>query len=145
MYNSCKTGGCPGCPLLNFYTRCSTSWGLFLIYNHRPVPQRNDSCGNPLNTFRLIPMPTNPESDSSYGIGNISYCICDIEIIKNLVIATEMPENEGTSVTNMAEYLATQVCQEFGINPKHLIWIEHYPQRREWAEYPKIYREFQPQ
>ena len=68
-----------------------------------------------------------------------SYCICDIEIIKNLVIATEMPENEGTSITNMAEHLATQVCQEFDIDPKNLIWIEHYPQRCERKESPESY------
>ena len=68
-----------------------------------------------------------------------SYCICDIEIIKNLVIVTEMPENEGTSITNMAEHLATQVCQEFDIDPKTLIWIEHYPQRGEWKQYPESY------
>ena len=42
-----------------------------------------------------------------------------------------MPENEGTSVTNMAEQLATQICQEFDIEPKHLIWIEHYPDRQD--------------
>ena len=65
-------------------------------------------------------------------------CICDLEIIKNLVIASEMPENEGTSITNFAEQLATLVCQEFEIEPKHLIWIEHYPERdgvsRKYAE-----------
>ena len=54
---------------------------------------------------------------------------CELQIINNLVIATEIPENEGTSVTNMAEHLATMVCQTFGIEPKHLIWIEHYPER----------------
>ena len=68
-----------------------------------------------------------------------SYSICDLEIIKNLVIATEIPENEGTSITNIAEHLATQVCQEFDIDPKHLIWIEHYPQRGERKEYPESY------
>ena len=65
-------------------------------------------------------------------------CICDLEIIRNLVIASEMPENEGTSVTNFAEQLATLVCQEFEIAPEHLIWIEHYPERdgvsRKYAE-----------
>ena len=56
-------------------------------------------------------------------------CICNLEIIKNLVIATELNENEGTSITNMAEHLATLICQEFEIEPKHLIWVEHYPTR----------------
>ena len=68
-------------------------------------------------------------------------CICDLEITKNLVIVSEMPENEGTSVTNFAEQLATQVCREFEIQPKHLIWVEHYPERGDWKElgYPESY------
>ena len=68
-------------------------------------------------------------------------CICDLEIIKNLVIVSEMPENEGTSVTNFAEQLATLVCQEFEIAPEHLIWIEYYPERNidGWKEYPESY------
>ena len=50
---------------------------------------------------------------------------CKLEIIENLVIATEIPENEGTSITSLAAQLATRVCQEFAIMPSHLIWIEH--------------------
>ena len=64
---------------------------------------------------------------------------CDLEIIRNLVIATEAPENEGTSITNMAEQLATLICQEFSIEPKHLIWIEHYPERGDFRDYPESY------
>ena len=52
---------------------------------------------------------------------------CEIEILNNLVIATEIDSNEGTSITNMAAHLATQVCKDFGIQPDTLIWIEHYP------------------
>ena len=34
---------------------------------------------------------------------------CTLEIYGNLVIATEADDNEGTSITNMAEHLATRV------------------------------------
>lgn len=44
----------------------------------------------------------------------------------NKIIATEAPDNEGTSITNMAEEIADQVCVHFGIALKDLIWIEHY-------------------
>ena len=54
---------------------------------------------------------------------------CTLEIVGNLVIAAEADDNPGTSVTNMAEDLATLVCAEFDINPDQLIWIEHYPDR----------------
>ena len=66
-------------------------------------------------------------------------CICELEIIDTLVIVSEMPENEGTSVTNFAEQLATLVCQEFKIEPKHLIWIEHYPERGDFRDFPESY------
>ena len=53
--------------------------------------------------------------------------VCNLEIHQNLVIATEREDNEGTSITNMAEQLATAICKQFNISPRNLIWIEHYP------------------
>lgn len=59
------------------------------------------------------------------GYGNCD-CHCYIKVHGNAVICTEAPENTGTSVTNMAEGIATQVCHQFGIPRGELIWIEHY-------------------
>ena len=56
-------------------------------------------------------------------------CKCGLQVHKNLVIATEIPQNEGTSITNMAAELASLVCEGFEIEPSELIWIEHYPDR----------------
>jgi hypothetical protein len=60
-------------------------------------------------------------------------CHCDLEIKRfpdrTVVIATEVEDNEGTSITNMAEHLAFRVCRDFDIDPKMLVWIEHYPDR----------------
>lgn len=50
---------------------------------------------------------------------------------ENIVVATELPDNSGTSITNMAEELAALVCCDFNIAPASLLWIEHYPDRRE--------------
>jgi hypothetical protein len=44
-----------------------------------------------------------------------------------VIIATELHDSPGVSVTNFAEELATIVCQRFEIDPKKLVWIEHYP------------------
>jgi hypothetical protein len=44
-----------------------------------------------------------------------------------VVIATELADNPGMSITNAAEYAATAVCRRLGIDPHHLVWIEHYP------------------
>lgn len=44
-----------------------------------------------------------------------------------VVIATELPDNPGVSITNFAEELATIACLRFGIETERLVWIEHYP------------------
>ena len=57
---------------------------------------------------------------------------CGLELIelvdgRTVVIATELSDNPGVSVTNFAEQLATLVCKMFHIDPTKLVWIEHYP------------------
>ena len=64
---------------------------------------------------------------------------CELEIISNLVIARQTPENTGTSITNTAEHLASMVCNDFHIDPKQLIWIEHYPERGDQHPYPESF------
>jgi hypothetical protein len=58
---------------------------------------------------------------------------CRLRIIehgdKTIVIATELPDNHGTSITNCAEYLATLVVRQYELFPDRLIWIEHYLER----------------
>ena len=58
-------------------------------------------------------------------------CVCSLEILpatdgRRVVIATELEDNSGTSVTNVAEHLASEVCDRFGIDPDKLVWIETY-------------------
>ena len=59
-----------------------------------------------------------------------SRCGLDIWQSKDatVVVVTELHDNPGTSVTNVAESLATQVCRQYGISPQGLVWIEHYPE-----------------
>jgi hypothetical protein len=56
---------------------------------------------------------------------------CALEIIRvadgrSAVIATELPDNPGTSITNAFELVASAVCLQFAIDPHRLVWIEHY-------------------
>ena len=56
---------------------------------------------------------------------------CALEILpladgRTAVIATEVKDNPGTSITNMCEHLAFWVCRDLGIDPIRLVWIEHY-------------------
>ncbi len=69
------------------------------------------------------------------GFGNAP-SVCDIRVTNNVVICTQVPENTGTSITNYAEHLATDIYKQYNINPKQLVWIEHYPAE---ASSPEVY------
>ena len=61
---------------------------------------------------------------------------CDIEVHrrsdgKHIFVATELPDNPGTSVTNHAEHLATAMRKEYRLKPEDVIWIEHYPEAKD--------------
>ena len=59
-----------------------------------------------------------------------------------VVIATEREDNPGTSITNMAEHLATAVWQMLE-RPEHgLVWIEHYQDRALIGGKPLFKEEF---
>ena len=53
---------------------------------------------------------------------------CRVRINGNTVIATELPDNPGMSLTNAAASAAMQVCQYYEIPLEELVWIEHYPE-----------------
>jgi len=68
------------------------------------------------------------------GFWNCDSC-CDIEVHrrsdgKYVFVATELPDNPGTSVTNFAEHLATAMRRQYGLTPTEMIWIEHYPEAK---------------
>lgn len=67
---------------------------------------------------------------------------CGLEIHRHpdftLVICTELQDNPGTSVTNWAEKLAYEVCQENQIDPGKLVWVEHYPPSK-WTKSADTY------
>lgn len=43
-----------------------------------------------------------------------------------VVICSQLSDNDNTSITNMAEYLAAEIIEEHKL-PTPLVWIEHYP------------------
>ena len=64
---------------------------------------------------------------------------CDIEVHrrsdgKYVFIATELPDNPGTSVTNYAEHLSTAMRRQYGLKAEEVIWIEHYPEAKNRRE-----------
>jgi len=55
-----------------------------------------------------------------------------------VVICSQVPDNDNTSVTNMAEYLAAEVIEEHQLSTP-LAWIEHYPEHEgETGEYSLV-------
>jgi hypothetical protein len=69
------------------------------------------------------------------GFWNCDSC-CDIEAHrrsdgKYVFVATELPDNPGTSVTNFAENLATAMRSQYRLKPEEVIWIEHYPEAKD--------------
>jgi hypothetical protein len=62
--------------------------------------------------------------------------VCRIRIFEApgrtpVIIASELPENHNTSITNMAEYLAAEIiARHFPARfeeDEPVVWIEHYP------------------
>jgi hypothetical protein len=55
-----------------------------------------------------------------------------------VVVCSQLPDNDNTSVTNMAEYLAAEVIGEHSLATP-LTWIEHYPEHEgEIGEYSLV-------
>lgn len=60
--------------------------------------------------------------------------LCHLKVYKHsgstsqqvIVIATELAENPGQSITNCYERLAEMVTDAHGLKPEHTLWVEHY-------------------
>src|SRR5439155_922893 len=69
---------------------------------------------------------------------------CKLEIINSkselaIVIATEVKDNPGTSITNVCEDLVYRVCLEFEIDIHRFVWIEHYGYPSPSGKLPRTY------
>jgi hypothetical protein len=61
--------------------------------------------------------------------GTCRICIYQEAEQEPIVICSQLPDNDNTSVTNMAEYLAAEVIEKHALATS-LTWIEHYPEHR---------------
>lgn len=50
-----------------------------------------------------------------------------------VVVLSDDPESEGTSIANCAEYLLPKIAREFGLDSKISAWVHHQPQHSEAA------------
>jgi hypothetical protein len=54
---------------------------------------------------------------------NKSISCCNLEITGDLALAQDRSDNKGMSVTNAIEFVASQICQKFHIDPYRLIMV----------------------
>lgn len=58
--------------------------------------------------------------------------------LQPMFLVSELPENENTSITNLAEYLAAELRQKHMLgryDTTEFIWVEHYPRSEEELRY----------
>jgi hypothetical protein len=75
----------------------------------------------------------------AYKASNGADGVCLIERIdlpdgRVVIACIQVPGNPGNSITNSVEYICSQVCERFEIDPKLLVWLEHYDdmRRQDW-------------
>lgn len=60
----------------------------------------------------------------------ISQTVCHVQIVQNkketIVITTELPINQGMSITNAAEFIVEKIVSEFHLDPLKTRFIEHW-------------------
>ena len=53
--------------------------------------------------------------------------VCGVTRSGNIIVLTELDDNNGTSITNAVTILATDLCEQFGIALDAVRVIERYP------------------
>ena len=52
---------------------------------------------------------------------------CNITIYRAVQLIVVEETGEGMSITNAAERIATEVVKRYDIDPKRMMYVEHYP------------------
>ncbi len=60
-------------------------------------------------------------------------------IYRDIQVVVVSETGEGMSITNAAEIIATQVVKQFGLDPKRMLFIEHYPEAQRPLPYGESY------
>lgn len=63
--------------------------------------------------------------------------VCGYRRNGDIVLLTELDENEGTSITNACTIIATELAEKFCIKPESLTIIEEYPTAGKLSRYSK--------
>lgn len=68
-----------------------------------------------------------------------SICKCDLHIHpksdgSQIVMVTELPWNEGISISSAFEILFDQICETYYLNPQKVTYLEHRRERENKGE-----------
>lgn len=64
---------------------------------------------------------------------------CHITIYREIQLVVVSETGEGVSVTNASEMIATQVVNQYGLDPKRMLFVEHYPESQRPNPYEESY------
>ena len=73
--------------------------------------------------------------------GRAAFSICRLRVYESwagtILLASELADNPGFSITNSAEALATALVERYSLDPGRAVFLEHYDR----ASYPGMPRE----
>lgn len=64
---------------------------------------------------------------------------CDLAIYREIQLVLVSETGEGMSITNAAETIATEVVKRFGLDPKRMLFVEHYSNEQRPMPYGESY------
>ncbi|GAB3963590.1 hypothetical protein GCM10028805_66150 [Spirosoma harenae] len=64
---------------------------------------------------------------------------CDLIIYRKIQLVIVSETGEGMSVTNAADTIATEIVKRYGLDPKRMLYIEHWPGHQGFATYIETY------
>ena len=64
---------------------------------------------------------------------------CDITIYRAIQLVVVGETGEGMSITNAAEIIATELVRQQGLDPRRMLYIEHYPEAQRPQPFGETY------
>ncbi len=85
------------------------------------------------DVFQVFDRPGRPDTPDIRIVSNMKQrALCNLRVLRGqqqtVVIATEIADNPGTSITNGSCELATKAVSDFSLDPGTTRFIEHYGQ-----------------
>ena len=72
-------------------------------------------------------------TDLTYSALHPDDSLCRVELVplsdgRTLAVVTEVDDNPGLSATEAWEQVVAAACRRFALDPRTVVWVEHYPE-----------------